>query len=281
MKLKKIATLALTAILTGMLFTGCGEENKTENALQVNEKKLGMISKMNVSETNYNSFLQKYEVRAGIKLSHQVIFYDDLNSLQMGLQSKSIDEMSVYNSVGKYIISKNSQMEILNDHMSDFTDSFCFALRKEDSELKNSFDGAIKSMKDDGTLDNLVKTYITDLKEDPPTVDIENISGADTIKVGITGDLPPLDLILSDGTAAGFNTAVLSEISKRIGKNIELVQIESGARAAALTSKKIDVIFWAIIPSNEIFPSDIDKPESVEMTSAYYRDNVVHIELKK
>ena len=281
MKLKKIATLALTAIFAGALFTGCGQENVPEPALQVNEKKLGMISKMNVSETNYNSFLQKYEVRAGIKLSHQVIFYDDLNSLQMGLQSKSIDEMSVYNSVGKYIISKNSQMEILNDHMSDFTDSFCFALRKEDSELKNSFDGAIKSMKDDGTLDNLVKTYITDLKEDPPTVDIENISGADTIKVGITGDLPPLDLILSDGTAAGFNTAVLSEISKRIGKNIELVQIESGARAAALTSKKIDVIFWAIIPSNEILPSDIDKPESVEMTSAYYRDNVVHIELKK
>ena len=281
MKLKKIATFALIAILTGMLFTGCGEENKTENALQVNEKKLGMISKMNVSETNYNSFLQKYEARAGIKLSPEIIFYDNLSSMQLGLQSKSIDAMSLYTCVGNYIVSKDSKTEIAKDTALNLTDSFCFALRKEDSELKDSFDGAIKSMKDDGTLDNLVKTYITDLKEDPPAVDIENISGADTIKVGITGDLPPLDLILSDGTAAGFNTAVLSEISKRIGKNIELVQIESGARAAAFTSKKIDVIFWAIIPSNEIFPSDIDKPENVEMTSAYYRDNVVHIELKK
>ena len=281
MKFKKIATFALTAILTGILFTGCGQENKTENALQGNEKKLGMISKMNVSEANYDSFLKNYEARAGIKLSPEIIFYDDLKSMQLGLQSKNIDAMSLYTCVGNYIVSKDSKTEIAKDTALDLTDSFCFAIRKEDSDLKNSFDGAIKSMKDDGTLDNLIKTYITDLKEDPPAVAIENISGADTIKVGITGDLPPLDLILSDGTAAGFNTAVLSEISKRIGKNIELVQIESGARAAALTSKKIDVIFWAIIPSNEILPSDIDKPEGVEMTSAYYRDNVVHIELKK
>lgn len=281
MKLKKIATFALTAILTGMLFTGCGQDNKTENAVQANEKKLGMISKMNVSETQYNSFLKNYEARAGIKLSHQIIFYDDLNSMQLGLQSKNIDEMSLYSCVGNYLVSKDSKTEIVKDNAADLTDSFCFALRADDKDLKNSIDNAIKSMKDDGTLDKLTKTYITDLKGDPPAVNIENISGADTIKVGITGDLPPLDLILSDGTAAGFNTAVLSEISKRIGKNIELVQIESGARAAALTSKKIDVIFWAIVPSSEILPSDIDQPAGVELTSAYYRDNVVHIELKK
>lgn len=281
MKLKKIATFALTAILTGMLFTGCGQDNKTENAVQVNEKKLGMIAHMNVSETNYDSFLKNYEARAGMKLSPQIIFYDDLNSMQLGLQSKNIDVMSLYTCVGNYIVSKDPKTEIVKDNELNLTDSFCFALRKEDTDLKNSIDGAIKSMKDDGTLDKLTKTYITDLKEDPPAVNIENISGADTIKVGVTGDLPPLDLILSDGTAAGFNTAVLSEISKRINKNIELVQINSAARAAALTSKKIDVIFWAIVPSSEILPSDIDKPEGVELTSAYYRDNVIHIELKK
>jgi len=136
-------------------------------------------------------------------------------------------------------------------------------------------------MKDDGTLENLVKTYITDLKDEPTAVEISKIEGADTIKVGITGDLPPLDLVLADGTPAGFNTAVLAEISKRIGKNIELIQINSAARAAALTSKKIDLIFWAVQPANDVIPANIDKPAGIEFSVPYFKDDVAHLTLKK
>ena len=284
MKLKKIAKVLLSAVIAGVLFTGCGQDDNAdnkENTSASSKAKLGMISKMNVSEENYNSFLQKYETKVGRKFSYQIIFYDDLNSMQLGLQSKNIDAMSLYTCVGNYIVSKDSKTEIVKYTALDLTDSFCFAIREEDSELKDSFDGVIKSMKDDGTLDNLVQTYITDLKEDPPAVDIKNISGADTIKVGITGDLPPLDLVLANGQPAGFNTAVLSEISKRINKNIELIQINSAARAAALTSKQVDVVFWVVVPQDDKRPADMDKPAGVSVTTPYYQDEVVHIGLKK
>ena len=284
MKLKKIAKVLLSAVIAGVLFTGCGQDDNAdnkENTSASSKAKLGMISKMNVSEENYNSFLQKYETKVGRKFSYQIIFYDDLNSMQLGLQSKNIDAMSLYTCVGNYIVSKDSKTEIVKYTALDLTDSFCFAIREEDSELKDSFDGVIKSMKDDGTLDNLVQTYITDLKEDPPAVDIKNISGADTIKVGITGDLPPLDLVLANGQPAGFNTAVLSEISKRINKNIELIQIDSAARAAALTSKQVDVVFWVVVPQDDKRPADMDKPAGVSVTTPYYQDEVVHIGLKK
>ena len=98
------------------------------------------------------------------------------------------------------------------------------------------------------TLDTLVNEYISHPLEIPPSVEMPKINGAETIKVGITGDLPTLDLVLADGTPAGFNTVVLAEISRRINKNIELVQINSGARAAALTSELVDVINRAVRP---------------------------------
>ena len=103
--------------------------------------------------------------------------------------------------------------------------------------------------------------------------------GADTIKVGVTGDLPPLDFVNSDGTPAGFNTALLAEISKRIKKNIELVQVDSGARAAALTSGQVDVIFWVVVPEDDSRPKNIDTPEGVSVTSPYYQDTVVDVNL--
>ena len=96
----------------------------------------------------------------------------------------------------------------------------------------------------------------------------------------MTGDLPPLDYVSADNKPAGFNTAVLSEIGNRILKNIELINIDSGSRAAALASKQVDVVFWAIVPVSEIIPSDSDKPNGVILTEPYFKDKIVHVTFK-
>ena len=284
LKINKISKILSSVLLAGVLFTGCGQDDNAdnkENASPSSKSKLGMIAHMNVNEKQYNGILKAIEEIAGVQLGHHVIFYDDLNSMQLGLQSKNIDEMSLYKCVGDYLKSKDSKIEILSESQLNFVDLFCCLVRAEDTELKQSIDAAIKSMKDDGTLDKLTKEYITDLKSDPPPVEISKIDGADTLKIAVTGDLPPLDLVLSDGKPAGFNTAVLSEISKRINQNIEIVQVNSAARAAALTSKEVDVVFWAIKPVGDKIPDDIDKPDGLELTVPYYQDDVVHIGLKK
>lgn len=53
-----------------------------------------------------------------------------------------------------------------------------------------------------------------------------------------------MDYIAPDGTFAGFNTAVLAEIGKRLNKNIEMVQVANVGRAAVLASGTVDVVFW-------------------------------------
>ena len=56
--------------------------------------------------------------------------------------------------------------------------------------------------------------------------------------------LPPMDYVSEDGTPAGFNTAILAELGKRMNKNFELVQVDSLGWAPALTSGKVDLVFW-------------------------------------
>ena len=284
MNLKKISAALLSCVMAGTLFTGCGGgDNKTVR--DDPQTQIGLISKLNASEEELNNRLKKLEEvanRPNMKFSHDYHYYDGINSLVMAIKADQVEEDSTYESVANYLVSKNIEFKIL-DHTVNMSDSFCCAVRKEDTALLDSINSAIQSMKDDGTLDNLTKTYITDLnlKENPPAVKIEQIDGADTIKVGITGDLPPLDLILPDGTPAGFNTAMLAEIGKRINKNIEIVQIESNARAVALTSKKIDLVFWVTIPGEfwkgTETPNDIDKPAELETTMPYFEDKIVHV----
>ena len=276
--------LALLMICSLILMTGCGgggeEKKAADDAAKV---KLGMITRLNASEENFGEFMKKVEETLNVKISsHKPVFFDSLNQMQMALQSKQIDEMSTYRSVARYMIAKDPRYQVLKDHSLEFVDSFCFALRDDEKDLANSLNKVIAEMTSDGTLDRLTKEYITDISTDrePPIVELPHFDSADTIKVAVTGDLPPLDYVNAEGKPAGFNTAVLAEIANRMLKNIELVQIDSGARASALTSGQVDVVFWAIVPVSEIIPADTDKPSGIILTEPYYRDKVVHMIFK-
>lgn len=280
--MKKI--LALLMICSLILMTGCGGGEEKKVSDDAGKIKIGMITRLNASEENFGEFMKKIEDTLDVKISsHTPVFFDNLNQMQMALQTKQIDEISTYRSVARYMIAKDPRYQVLKDHSLEFIDSFCFALRDDETELRNSLNKIIAEMQTDGTLDRLTKEYITDIstENDPPAVELPHFDSVETIKVAVTGDLPPLDFVSAEGKPEGFNTAVLAEISNRMLKNIELVQIDSGARAVALTSKQVDIVFWAIVPVSEIIPSDSDKPSGVILTDPYYKDKIVHIIFKE
>lgn len=74
------------------------------------------------------------------------------------------------------------------------------------------------------------------------------------MKVGVTGDLPPMDYVAPDGRFAGFNTAVLAEIGKRMQRNIKLVQVDSIGRALALSEGVSFIFVLLLLTSPEIMP---------------------------
>ena len=123
---------------------------------------------------------------------------------------------------------------------------FAFLMMADNAALRDEFDAAIAAMKADGTLERLVKEQIDDLIDggEIKPIALPKIDGAETVKVAVTGALPPMDYVAADGTPAGFNTAVLAEIGQRTGKNIELVVVDSLGRAAALASGTVDAVFW-------------------------------------
>ena len=285
--MKKLFHCTLLIALCSLLFTGCGGSDKpAEPANDSGKTKIGVITHLNASETEYNDLMKKLEKSyrpSKANLSAEYKYFDKMNDMQMALDAGQIDMLSTYQNVADYMINRNDNLEMLPCERI-MRDSFCFAMRKGDTMLKNDLDKAIKAMTADGKLANIAQKYITDLKDgaEPPVVPITQIDGADTIKVAVTGDLPPFDLVLADGTPAGFSTAVLAEVSRRINKNIELVSVDSNARAAILTSKGADVVFWVAVPKDStLLPANIDKPEGIEVSEPYYQDNVAHVGLKK
>ena len=198
----------------------------------------------------------------------EIIYYDNLNSMLMALKAGEIEAAELYTSVCRYISHRDDQLEIfggdafnasspqsanriLELNMLDawLSVDFSFMFMKEQESLRDLFNGALEEMEKDGTMGQLYLEDITNAFFQPETVltpvEPETIENAKTIRVGVTGDLPPIDYFTADGKPAGFSTDILSEISRRTGRNIEFVSVSSGSRMTALNTGRVDVIFWA------------------------------------
>lgn len=153
---------------------------------------------------------------------------------------------------------------------------------ESNQEVYDILNNAIIEMKADGTLDNLIENelnaYIT---KDPEPKDLPHFDGAKTIKVGVTGDIPPMDFVASNGKAAGFNIALLTEIANRAQVNFEFIQIETGSRPMALSSGKVDAVFWTKGIACAVCRAEgAEKIDGTLVTESYFSDYAAVITLK-
>ena len=273
---------------------------------------------------------------ANVQIVYDLVYFDTLDAMLMALNVGDINFINLYSTTADYLCANDDRLiqllryQGLKDTESVFvkrmfegilSNDFAFMMLEGNEALRDAFNAAIADVRADGTLTRLAVDHIDAAiaGKDIAPVEMPKTDGAETVRVAITGALPPMDYIASDGTPAGFNTALLAEISQRTGKNIELVQVDSMGRAAALSSGVVDAVFWtrtnavsnriatmtrqekdANIPefmdglteeereivtqANTVFDfagyGAIDMPEGTIITDAYYSDYITPVMLK-
>ena len=186
-----------------------------------------------------------------------VRYYDTLDAMLMALQAGDVKAINVPYYTGEYLCLVNDAVKLSAEYhpeklsdvsrrsLSVISDGYSFMLKEGNAELRDELDAQITAMKEDGTMQKLIDEHIVKVAkgEKPVAIEFEKFEG-DPLRIAVTGSLPPMDYVSADGTFAGFNTAVLAEIGKRLQKNIELVQVDSIGRALALSEGTVDVVFW-------------------------------------
>ena len=253
-------------------------------------KRIGTLQMLNMSEQEYAA-VQKLRAVAGEMLNEEsipaespyydgmldenpeIIYYDSLNDMVMALDANQIDAIDLNRSTAEYLCTLNDNLKILMDYsdaednvLTDFVFNsllsfdFSLMLPEGNQALADELSEALIAMEEDGTLDELAATYIDDVNGEVPAAEPASIDGAETLRVAVTGDLPPMDFVSADGEPAGYNVAVLSEVGRRIARNIEFVPISASARAMALSSGEVDVVFWSrsCMAAQEIIENGMD-----------------------
>ena len=248
--------------------------------------KIGILAKSAITEEEFNKNVTQsadniyydkamswYVLHPSHSIAHdKYIFYDSLGSMQMALNSGAIDEMNIPQVVAEHLLSTNPgkyEVSCIKRPENGLGYAFGFS----DEELQKKFNEALKELQVNGKYAELVKNL-----EQLQTTEFEKFEGAETIKIAVTGEIPPIDFIAPDGQPAGFNVALLSEITKILKVNVEIIHIYAESRLPALISGRADVVFWFMLDINKT-----DMPEGqVFLSSPYYViDNVLELRLKK
>ena len=241
--------------------------------------RLGLLSKLNTTEEEFGEVWRKNFAPPSGELEVIIRFYDSMVAMQMGVNRREIHEMVLPEAAAEYALSINPDLEAtLVLRSKGMGLAFGFRDDEEGRTLRDRVNSTLEAMRNNWTLPILEGRYLSS-HADPQPVKFATTDGAQTVRVAVTGDLPPLDYIAPDGTPAGFNTAMLAEIGSMLGVNVELVEVDAGARTAALTSGRADVVFWYEVSANSDIQPDV--PEGVILSQPYYEwDKFIHVRRK-
>ncbi len=298
--MKKLVSLTLALLVALLTLLPAMAEN-------VYPVRSGVLSMLNVSEAemvNYrkarnlikwqlekegfltHKFRQIHEEAGNddmLNPSFEIVYFDTLDAALMALNAGDIDGLEVYETVAQYLTHSDPGLVQVMTFSEDadenafaryvreglLSNDFAFMFMEENTALRDEFNDALETITAE-EMDKLVQDNITAAinGDEIDPIQMPVIEGAETVKVAVTGALPPLDYVAADGTPAGFNTALLAEISRRMGKNIELVVVDSVGRAAALASGAVDAVFWTRTSSKSNMFGNLSEEERAKLQEA-------------
>ena len=250
----------------------------------ISSTSVGFLARLNTSETEFARIIQNADSTTGWHLlsnRHElygVKFFDSLLTMQMALSRGEVDEIALPEVVAEYLVKANPDFEVCCAVRTRHPMALAFGFRKDNAVLASKFSRALHRMDEDYSLAELQGVYIFSDGIAKP-VKFDHFDGADTVKVAVTGDMPPIDYVDESGRPAGFNTALLAELGRRMQVNIELVNVDAGARTAALVSGRADVVFWFETAQGIMW--NYDASDGVLLSDPYFSWNkFLHIRKK-
>ena len=270
--MKKVACAMLVLML-------CGTAGATE---------LGVLARLKTTPEEFMMLMKNSWATSGWVVfgsdhsSDTARFYDTLSQMQMSLNRGDIGEMILPDFVAEYLL-KVSEGYSACCVSSSGKMSLCFGFLRGNDALRAKWNSALSYLRSKRVLADLEKKYVKDFprddsydyiygintrkKEREARIEFAHYPEAETVRVAVTGDIPPVDFIDADGLPSGYSVAVLSEIGRFLKVNILPVNVSAGARTAALVSGRADVVFWYEVNRKAKVQPDV--PDDVVLSEPY------------
>lgn len=197
-----------------------------------------------------NSSFVFWKSLTGAKLSSYKA-YGSIEETLCALRSGEISAMWATDVTAEYLKSINDDLMIIpTEGMSALQNTtgdrfeFAMALREEDEELRDEINLCLSELKSNGELNLLLDSFV--FNATPETVKYEdsmNTEGKRRIVIGVTGTVPPIEIVDQNGNVGGFIVSLMEKIGEKLGAEIEFEVLDNETIFTSLMSGRIDAVF--------------------------------------
>ena len=254
--MKKIA-LAVLAVCA-LSFTGCAKKTVVviNSAEDLNGKTIGCqagtTGELYVQDEVENAKLKSF--KTGVDAA-------------LGLKNGAVDAVVLDELPAREIVKRNSSLKIVETPF--VKEDYAIAVRKGDTELLNSINNTIATIRQNGTYENLISSFIMTIDGTIKVPAAFESEGTEVIRMGTNAAFPPFEYY--DNTKiVGFDVSLSQIIARDLGKKLKVVDMDFDGLIAALQSGAIDFVAAGMTANDE-------RRQNVDFSEPYYSSNQVII----
>lgn len=231
---------SLAALLVAALLTttaGCGDRGKITDISQLNGKEFAVPTGTVADKLVLSKFPD-----ARFK------YFNSVLDACMAVKGGKADAAAYDEPILKNIAAKNTGMAVLPQMIT--RDSYGFAVRLEDKELKSAIDGVVADLKSSGRYDEMIKRWLPEQGTPKPMPALE--TGADGVfRFGTSAVTEPFSFVDGSQRIVGLDIEIASLVARKLNRKLEIVNMDFGAMIPALVAKKVDMIGACITITEE------------------------------
>lgn len=156
------------------------------------------------------------------------------------LKTGKIDCVIIDVQPAKAYVEKNPELKVLEEEFAN--EEYAICVDKENTELKEKINAALREMKDDGTLTQIIDYYIgsEEVKGKNPYIkqDAERKNG--TLSMATNAEFPPYEYF-DKGVITGIDADMMQAVCDRLGMELKIQNMDFDAIITAVDSGKVDV----------------------------------------
>jgi polar amino acid transport system substrate-binding protein len=170
----------------------------------------------------------------------QIKYFNSVLDCALAVKEDKADAAVYDKPVLKNIAAKNDGLTVLTELLED--DKYGFAVQLDNKELKTTVDGVLTDLKANGTYDDMMKRWFPEKGNPAPMPDIKPDGQNGVFRFGTAAVTEPMSYFDANHNIVGFDIEFATYVAKKLGKQLEIIDMEFGAMLPALIAGKVDMI---------------------------------------
>ena len=191
-------------------------------------------------------------------------YYNSVLDSALAVKAGKADAAAYDEPILRNIAGHNPGLTVLPDPIT--IDEYGFAVRLGEQTLKDAIDAEVAELRQNGGYQEMVKRWLPAQGEPGPMPSLPAAEG-EVLRFGTAAITEPFSYHGSNRAIVGFDVELATRVAARLGRKLEIVDMEFGAMIPALLAGKVDMIGSCMTITPE-------RAKSVLFSNSYYTGGI-------